>query len=133
MKQKSITSIDIPQQDGRLKIVTTPSEIQEAIIQQNIKHFTTPESSPLGLGEFLHKAIGDHGTSEFCTRVLQGKLNKRDLEQIKLQETRELFQRMKIPEQEQAHPDQWITEAISYLLEPDMDHPNTSKFFKITP
>ena len=85
--------------------MTTPTKIQVAIIQQNIKHFTTPEASHSGLGEFLHQAIGDRGTSEFCNRVLQGKLYKKDLVKIKLQETKELLQRIKVPDQEQAHPD----------------------------
>ena len=36
---------------------------------------------------------------------------------------------MQIPPQPQSHPDQWIQESIDYLLEPEMDHPSTSKFF----
>ena len=70
------------------------------------------------------------GRLNFCNHVLQGKLHKKYLSNIKLQETRELLQRMKVPDQEQAHPDQWVSEAIDYLLEPDMDHPKTRKYFK---
>ena len=40
---------------------------------------------------------------------------------------------MKIQDQEQDHPDQWVYEAINYILEPDMDHPVTSKYFKRPP
>ena len=98
MKQQSITSIGIPQKDRRLKILTTPTDIQEAIIQQNTKYFTTPEASLLGLGEFLHQAIGNQGTTKLCNQVLQGNLHKKDLSNIKLQETKELLQRMKVPE-----------------------------------
>ena len=133
IQKQSITSIGVPQQDGILIILTIPSEIHNAIIHQNIKHFTTPEASPLGLGKFLHKVIGDHSTSNFCNRVLQGKLHKKDLSQIKLQETRELLQKMHTPHQPQVHPDQLIIESIDYLLEPEMDHPSTNKYFQQTP
>ena len=36
---------------------------------------------------------------------------------------------MQIPPQHKKHPDYWIKEIIDYLLEPDLDHPNTRKYF----
>ena len=36
---------------------------------------------------------------------------------------------MRIPLQPQEHPDHRVKEAIDYLLEPDLDHPNTRKLF----
>ena len=129
MWKQSITSIAVPNSDGTTKILTTPSKIQDAIINQNIKHFSTPETSPLGLGEFLHQAIGDHGTSDFSNRVLQGAITPQDEKQIALKETTEMLKKMQIPPQQKEHPDYWIKETIDYLLEPDLDHPNTRKYF----
>ena len=129
MRKQSITSIAVPNPDGTTKILTNPSKIQDAIINQNIKHFSTPETSPLGLGEFLHQEIGEHGTLDFLNRVLQGSITSEDESQIKAQETKEIFQQMRIPPQPQEHPDHWVKEAIDYLLEPDLDHPNTRKLF----
>lgn len=88
MRKQSITSIAVPNLNGTTKILTIPSKIQNAIINQNIKHFTTPETSPLGLVEFLHQSIEDHGTSEFSNRVLQGSITPKDKSQIKAQETK---------------------------------------------
>ena len=65
MQTQSITSIEVSKHKGTTEMLTNPTEIHEAIINQNIKHFTTPEASPLSLGEFLHKEIGQHGTPEF--------------------------------------------------------------------
>ena len=42
---------------------------------------------------------------------------------------KEIFQKMRIPPQPREHPDHWVKEAIDYLLEPDIDHPNTRKYF----
>jgi hypothetical protein len=69
MQTQPITSIAIPKNNGTTEILTNPTEVHEAIINQNIKHFTTPEASPLELGEFLHKPIGKHVPSDFSNRV----------------------------------------------------------------
>ena len=93
-----------------------------------MKHFSTPETSPLGLGEILHQAIGNHGMSEFSNRVLQEGIMHKDKSQIKAKETKEILQKKHIPPQPQEHSDQKVKEAIDCLLEPDLYHPNT-RFF----
>ena len=50
--------------------------------------------------------------------------------QIKLPETTEVPHMMKNPDQPKEHPDYWIKEAIDQLLEPEMDHLITSKYFR---
>ena len=61
-------------------ILTDGAEIQDAVIDHNIKHFSEAKDTPLGMGTFLHKAIGPHGTSEFCDCVLDGGLGETDKE-----------------------------------------------------
>ena len=100
INKQNITSISVPGPDST-EILTNPHDIQEAIIKQNIQHLSTPEASPLGKGEFLQKAIGDHCTSEFAERVLQRAITEKDKESIKSQETYELLQMMRIPQQQQ--------------------------------
>ena len=60
------------------EVLTDGDDIHNRIIERNIKHFSSAESSPLGLNSFLHNAIGPHGTSEFCDRVLTGGLGEAD-------------------------------------------------------
>lgn len=52
-------------ENGQQKVLTDEAEIQEAIIDHNIKHFSEAEDTPLGKGTFLHDVIGPHGTSDF--------------------------------------------------------------------
>ena len=80
--------------EGQAKITTDGEEIQNKIIDQNIKHFSTAEDSPLGMGSFLHEAIGPHGTSDFCGRVLDGGCGPTDKEEINFTEACELLQHM---------------------------------------
>ena len=49
---------------------------------------------------------------------------------IKLPETIELLQSMRIPHQKPEHPDHWITEAIDLLLEPDRDQPKIGRYLE---
>ena len=69
-------------ENGQQKVLTDGGKIQEAIIDHNIEHFSAAENTPLGKGTFLHDAIGPHGTSEFCDRVLDGGLGEADKEEV---------------------------------------------------
>ena len=89
-------------------------------MNENERYFTTLEF-PLGLGEFLHQAIGNHGISEFSNRVLQGGLAPKDERNIKLPGIRELLHMMCTPNQLLEHPNHWVIETIDYLLEPDLE------------
>ena len=68
--------------------------IHNRIIERNIKHFSSAESTPLGLNSFLNNAIGPHGTSEFCDRVLAGGLGETDKTDINFTKAYELLQQM---------------------------------------
>ena len=81
-------------EEGTSWILTDGKEIQDAIIDHNIKHFSEAEDTPLGMGTFLHKAIGPHGTLEFCDRVLDGGLGQADKEDINYVEAYKLLQHM---------------------------------------
>ena len=81
-------------QEGPAQITTNGEEIQNKIIDQSIKHSSTAEESPLGIGSFLHKAIKPHGTSDFCDRALDGGLGPTDKEEINFTEEYELLQHM---------------------------------------
>ena len=106
--------------EGPTTILMDGEEIQQKIIDQNIKHFSTAENSPLGQGSFLHQAIRLHGTSEFCERVLDGGLGSSDEKEINFTEAYELLQHM---ERKKLPPTtkklfQWIVDSISDLLRP---------------
>ena len=112
--------------EDRAKISTDGEEIQNKIIDQNIKHFSTVEDSPLGMGSFLFEAIGPHSTSDFCDRVLDGGLGPTDKEEINFTEAYELLQHMErkkypLPQT----PYQWIKDSISDLLRPADDDSNS--------
>ena len=135
MQSQSITSIAISKQNGTIEILTNPTiltnltEIHEAIINQNVKHFTRPEASLLRLGKFLHQVIRQHGTSDFSNRIIHGCMTPKDEKNIELPETKELLHLMKTPHQPPEHSDHWITEVLDLLLEPDLDHPSIGKYF----
>ena len=102
---------------GQSRILTDGAEIQDAVIDHNIKHFSEAEDTPLGMGTFLHKAIGPHGTSEFCDRVLDGGLGAADKEDINYVEAYELLQHMQRKKQQPTRsPVQWIKDTIGDLL-----------------
>ena len=77
------------------KTITKKEEINEAIINYNIKHYSKPEDSPFGLGTFLCNAKGPHGTTEFSDRILAGELNSEDEKDIQFEESFELLNCMK--------------------------------------
>ena len=109
-------------ENGKEKILTDSAEIQNAIIEQNISHFSEAENTPLGLGTFLQKEIGPHGTSDFCDRVLEGSLGQADKEDIAMTETYELLQHMQRKKETGTRtPYQWIKETITDLLAPPID------------
>ena len=102
---------------GQQRILIDGAEIQDAVIDHNIKHFSEAEDTPLGMGTFLYKAIGPHGTSEFCDRVLDGGLGETDKEEINYVEAYELLQHMQRKKQQPTRsPVQWIKDTISELL-----------------
>ena len=74
------------------KILTTKDEIHKVICNFNEVHYSKPEKSPFGLGKFLCKAVGPHGTLEFSDRVLEGSLTKEDKARINYQEVYELLE-----------------------------------------
>ena len=73
------------------QIITKKEEIHEAIINYNIKHYSKPEASPFGLGNFLCDAIGPRGTIEFANRILAGELTQEDEKNIRFEEAFELL------------------------------------------
>ena len=58
--------------EGPARISTDGKEIQNKVIDQNIKHFSTAEDSPLGIGSFLFEVIVPHGTSGFAIASWMG-------------------------------------------------------------
>ena len=56
-------------------------------------------------------------------------MTEKDKENINSQETYKLLQMIRIPTQKEEHPDFWIKESITQLLEEELDHPTTSKYF----
>jgi len=83
-----VTTVGVPY------ILTDVAEIQDAVIDHNINHFSEAEDTSLGMGTFLHDAIGPHGTLEFCDRVLDQGLGKADKDDINYVEAYELLQHM---------------------------------------
>ena len=77
--------------EGPAKIATDGEDIQNKIIDQNIKQFSTVEDSPLGKGSFLFEAISPHGTSDFCDRVLDGGLSPTDKEEMNFTEAMNFY------------------------------------------
>ena len=100
------------------KTITTKDEIHESIINYNIEHYSKPESSPFGLGQFLCDAIGPHGTSQFSDRILAGDLTEADRKEIQFEEAYELLQCMQYQELPNTvrRPATWITDSITKLL-----------------
>ena len=115
------------EEEGTQKVLTEGEEIQTAIIEQNITHFSEAENTPLGKGTYLHKVIGPHGTSEFCDRVLDGGLGEADKEAIHYVEACELLQHMQKKKQQitPRSPYQWVTDTIDDLFVPS-DSPEDS-------
>ena len=75
------------------------------------------------MGSFLHEEIGQHGTSDFCDRVLDGGLGPTDKGEINFTEAYKLLQHMerkKLSPKKQT-PYQWIKDSISNLLRPSED------------
>ena len=89
---------------------TKKEEIHNAIIEHNIQHFSKAEKTPQGIKTFLYQALGDHGTSEFSNRILNGELTKTDKEKFQLSETFELLQATTRPTN--TTPNTWVTESI---------------------
>ena len=81
-------------ENGEQKVLTDGAEIHEAIIDQNIRHFSEAEDKSRSKGTFLHDAIDPYGTSEFCNRVLDRGLGAADGEDINYVEAYELLQHM---------------------------------------
>ena len=75
-------------------ILTGGANIQDAVIDHNIKHFSEAENTSFGMGTFLHDAIGPHGASKFCDRVLDGGLGEADKDDINYVEAYKLLQHM---------------------------------------
>eukprot|EP00588_Corethron_pennatum_P029860 CAMPEP_0194321104 /NCGR_PEP_ID=MMETSP0171-20130528/17346_1 /TAXON_ID=218684 /ORGANISM="Corethron pennatum, Strain L29A3" /LENGTH=208 /DNA_ID=CAMNT_0039078867 /DNA_START=852 /DNA_END=1479 /DNA_ORIENTATION=+ len=109
-----VTTVGVPY------ILTDVAEIQDAVIDHNINHFSEAEDTSLGMGTFLHDAIGPHGTLEFCDRVLDQGLGKADKDDINYVEAYELLQHM----QQQKTTINTLTSAMGVdtirdLLRPD--------------
>ena len=103
--------------NGQQKVLTDGAEIQEAVINHNTKHFSEAENTPLGMGTLLHDAIGPHGTSGFCNRVLDGGLGKADKEDINSVEAYKLLQHMQRKKQiRRRFPVEWIKDTSHDLL-----------------
>ena len=100
------------------KVLTEGEEIETAIIEKNIKHFSEANKTPLGKGTYLHEVNGPHGISDFCDQVLDGDLGEIDKEAIKYVETYELLQHMQRKKQQlkPQSPYQWITNTIEDLF-----------------
>ena len=78
----SLNQLIIPYESPKGEIlertIYKKDDIHNSIINHNIKHYSTPESSPFGMGKFLYHAIGPHGTSIFCERVLEENMTETD-------------------------------------------------------
>ena len=109
------------EREGQKKVLTEGEEIQNVIIDHNIKHFSEAEHTPLGKRTFLYEAIGPHGTSEFCDRVLEGGLGEADRDSVNFAEAYELLQHMQLRKSPPIRriPYQWITDAINEILAPN--------------
>ena len=85
------------------------------------------EDKPLGKGTFLHDAIGPHGTSEFCNRLLGGGLGEADKKDTNYVEAYELLQHMQRKKQVRRRtPGEWIIDTINDLLTPTQDPEDTA-------
>ena len=106
------------------KVLTDGNNIHNRITEHNIKHFSSAESSSLGLHSLLHTTIGPHGTSDFCDRVLSGCLGEADKTDINFTEAYELLQHMAHPPTatKQRSPTDWILDSIDKVL-----HSNTTQ------
>ena len=92
----SLTQLIVPiTGTDKEEIITKKDEIHNAIIDYNITHYSKPEGSPFGLGTFLCDAIGPHGTSEYSDRILEGKLDDTDRQEINFDEAYKLLNFMK--------------------------------------
>ena len=69
------------------------------------------------MGNFLHEAIGLHGTSKFRYHVLKGGLGVAEKEDTNFVEAYELLQHMQ--KNLTLSPVQWITDTISDILSPN--------------
>ena len=70
-------------------------EIHNSIINHNIKHYSTPEIIPFGMGKFLYHAIGPHASSDFCERALKGNMTEEDKQDVKFEEAYNLLEHMR--------------------------------------
>ena len=106
--------------------LTTKDEVQDAIINKNIEHFSAAEQTPIGLNTALFEAIGPHGTSAFCDSVLKAKLTDKDKENIDFIEAYELLQmtaRPNLKKMRDEEPEKWLKNNMTNIL----DTSNTSE------
>ena len=112
--------------------LTTKEDVQEAIIETNIAHFSAAEQTPIGLNTALFDAIGPHGTSAFCDAVLKAKLTEADKENIDFIEAYELLQmtaRPALRKRREEDPALWLKTNIKTILntQEDNENPQTTK------
>ena len=95
-------------------VYTDKDTIHDKLISRNIKHFSAAEDTPQGINGFIYNALGPHGISEFCDRVLEGNMTEEDKAAFDLVEAKELFQATSRPDPELA-PEKWTTETIERI------------------